>query len=309
MEVKQKLHEHDLADKSTGEVIQVPILKLENFGANMCIDDKNLGGEGYTILSNAETNKVAMMIKSCRSEFIKQALDKVPSQIRREVKTMSKDLATVYDWIAREYFSFATRVADKFHILKLGFEALQAIRVRYRQSILRTERELKEKRDQLKKAGKNYQNLPKWENTVFPNQETRKELLARSRGLLFKFPAQWTERQRERALILFQEYPEIKEAYDLILKFRTFYHCKDPERAKQKLDEWLSLVDQSKLSEIKNFAFTVQSHRTEILNYFTTRKTNAPAEALNSHIQRFFINNYGIRNRDFFHFRIKTHFS
>lgn len=308
-EVQTKLHKHDLVDKQTGEVIEVPILKVENFGVAMNIDDKNLGGEAYTIISNNETGKIALMIKSVKVEDIKRVLEFVPREVRRKVKSIAKDLAPVYDWIARQYFSFADRVADKFHVLKLGFEALQAIRIRLRQSILRTERELTEARKKAKKAGTNYQNIPLFNNEKLGNGETRKELLARSRGLLFKFQGQWTDRQAERAKVLFSEYPELKQAYQLMIQFRNFYNCRDPIKARSNLKTWLNDVDNSDLEEIKNFAFTVKNHCPEILNYFDRLRTNAKAETLNSHIQRFFINNYGIRNRDFFHFRILTLFS
>ena len=39
------------------------------------------------------------------------------------------------------------------------------------------------------------------------------ELLIRSRYLLFKSADNWTERQKQRAAILFEKYPDIKKAY------------------------------------------------------------------------------------------------
>ena len=44
----------------------------------------------------------------------------------------------------------------------------------------------------------------------YANGDTRKELLIRSRYLLFKSADKWTERQKQRAGILFDEYPDIK---------------------------------------------------------------------------------------------------
>jgi transposase len=288
--------EHDEKDLETGERIPIPILKEENFGEDMCIDDKNLGGEGYTILSNAKTGKIALMAMTTKLHGLKKALEKIPGKIRRGVKTISKDLASNYDWLARQYFSFATRVADKFHIIKMGMEALQDVRVRFRQEILTIERQSSENRKTLKE-------------TKFENGDTLKELLARSRGLLFKFPGDWTKTQEERAKILFREYPEIHSAYQLIVEFRNFYKSKDTDTALKKLNEWRIRVGESAIPEILNFEHQVNRHQGDILAYFDTRKTNAPAEGLNSHLQRFFVSNYGIRNRDFFHFRIKQLFS
>ena len=56
-------------DDDTGEVLKeqpVYILKRENVGDKMCIEDKAIGHDGFTILSNAQTGKIAMMIESCR---------------------------------------------------------------------------------------------------------------------------------------------------------------------------------------------------------------------------------------------------
>ena len=61
------------------------------------------------------------------------------------------------------------------------------------------------------------------------NGDSKKQLLARSRYLLFKSPEKWTERQKQRAKLLFELYPDIKKAYSLthslrmILVLRTKY--------------------------------------------------------------------------------------
>lgn len=293
---KESLFEFDEIDSSTGKRIPIPILKPEHFGKEMCIDDKNLGGEGYTIIHNPKTGKIALMAMTTKLEGLKKALDRIPTKIRWQVKTITKDLASNYDWLSRQYFMFADRVADKFHVLQMGFEGLQAVRVRIRQEILTAERQSAEMKKKIKEVR-------------FSNQETLKELLARSRGLLFKFPHQWNDRQADRAEILFTEYPEIQDSYLLMLDFRRFYESKDIDTALKKLEKWRLHIQDSGISEMQNFAHQVDRHKADILNYFLKRKTNASAEGLNSHLQRFFMNNYGIRNRDFFHFRAKLAFS
>jgi transposase len=313
-EAQKRLHEHDtvdpaLIDKETGKPkkVFVPILKPENFGENMTIDDKNIGGEGYTVISNKDTGKIAALIMSVKAGIVSDVLLKnVPAKILMAVKTVTKDLAENYDWIARTCFMNAMKIADKFHVIKLAMEALQAIRVRFRQAALTAERE---RREQWKKEGKKIKDFPKAK--VFENGETEKELLARSRYLLFRFEKQWTETQAERAMILFREFPEIKEAYDLICSFRNFYKCKigTGYRARDSLDRWYEKTKTSKIEEIKNFRHTVKRHEGEIMNYFEEGHTNAFAESLNNKIQGFVRSNYGIRDRDFFHFRLMKHFS
>ena len=322
-----ELHKNDLPkrtiDPETGEtqVIPVPIFKPENFGANMAIDDKNIGGEGYTVFSNKNTGKIAVLAQTTKVSALAEILQKVSVKIRYAVKTISKDLAENYDWIARTMFLNAIRIDDKFHVLQLGFEALQDVRVRYRQEVLteerkkRVEKKILEKKRKAECERKNIKyEKPKDSKSpakMYKNGDTKKELLARSRYLLFQFENKWSESQRERATILFREFPEIEKAYKLMCHFRHFYQIKigDTLRAKEKLREWYKEVETEEIEEMLNFASTIVRHENTILNYFETGQTNAFAESLNSQIQRFVQSNSGTNDRDFFHFRLKGYFS
>ena len=146
---------------------------------------------------------------------------------------------------------------------------------------------------------------------ILNNGETHKQLLAKSRYLLFKFNSQWTQVQKQRAELLFEQFPEIKEAYSIICAFRNFYKCKigKSHRARESLNKWYLKAKSSNIEEVKNFHNTIKNHEWEIMNYFKEGHTNAFAESLNSKIQSFVRSNYGIRDRDFFHFRLKKYFS
>jgi len=297
------LHQYDTVDKNiiekkTGKFheVLVPILNPENFGEDMAIDDKGISREGYTVLSNKKSGKIAALIMSTKSSIVCEVLQNIPGNIRMNVKTISKDLAAGYDWVARTMFMNAQRVGDKFHVLKLGFEAMQAVRIRCRQEVLTKERE-----EQKTKTNKR----------KYENGETKKELLARGRYLLFKFRIEWTRTQEERAEILFREFPEIKTAYELVVLFREFYSIPlgNREKAKEALKKWHTAVSQKNIEELLNFSFTVQRHEPEILNYFDEGHTNAFAESLNSKIESFLNANSGTRDRNFFHFRLKRYFS
>ncbi len=67
----------------------------------------------------------------------------------------------------------------------------------------------------------------------FPNGDTRLELLIRSRYLLFKSADKWTERKKERAGILFDEYPDIKVAYGLSHSLRMIFSKKHCQRCRK----------------------------------------------------------------------------
>lgn len=257
----------------------------------MSIDDKNIGGEGYTIIANKETKKIAAMIMSTKHQILESVLHKVPRKIRWNVQSLSRDLAESYNWVGRTCFPNAVQIADKFHMVKLGLEALQDVRVRYRQKALSQE----------------WQDEKKFPQN-FSNGDTLRQLLARSRYLLFSFESEWTESQRERAQILFQYFPEIENAYRDILAFRRFYRTEigSPEKASRSLSAWFKRMKKSEVPELKTFVKTVKDNEETILAYFMQGRTNAFAESLNAKIQRFLISNYGIRDRNFFHFRLST---
>ena len=123
------------------KTVKVPILAVENFGPRMCMDDKNIGDYGFTIISNLDTGKIAVMIESRKAKIVNEVLHKhVPFKILNSVKIMTKDLAFGYEEVRRESFINARSVADKFHVIKLGIQAISDLRIKYRQQELTEER-------------------------------------------------------------------------------------------------------------------------------------------------------------------------
>jgi transposase len=320
-------HKHDtvdinIIDRKTKQpkVVIVPIFKPENMGNHLTLDEKNVNGEVFTILANKATGKIIAMVGSLKAKILVEVLRKLGTKALYKVQTISKDLSETYDWVARQLFLNAIRIGDKFHIIKLGLESLQEVRIKYRQEALKEEREAyefqKEKqrleRDQALQEGKIYRiKKISTKKKKYENGETKKELLARSLWLLCQFESQWTDVQRERAIILFREFPEIKRAYHLITDFRILYssHLKNRHNVKQKLKKWYNKVGKEDISEINEFAFLIQRHEGEFINYFPTRQTNAFAESLNAQIQRFKNFCAGSRDVDFFLYRLKFYFS
>ena len=54
--------------------IRVPILKESNIGSRMAIDEKTINGVCYTIISNRETSKIALMADTLRTSELRQVL-------------------------------------------------------------------------------------------------------------------------------------------------------------------------------------------------------------------------------------------
>lgn len=273
----------------------------ENIGNNLSIDEVDVSnGELYTIITNkkakGQKGALAAMIHGTKSTEIIPILSKIPQEKRNTTKEITMDMAGSMELISEKAFPNATQVIDRFHVQQLVSEAVQEIRVDLRRAAI------KEENENIKQARKDKR---KYYPTIFENGDTKKQLLARSRYLLFKPESKWTNQQCERAKIFFKEYSEIKKAYDISMLFRSFYeHSKTISEAKERLDKWHGKVEKKNLDSFITASESIRLHETNILNYFPNRSTNASAESFNAKLKGFRTVVRGVRDKKFFLFRI-----
>ena len=167
---------------------------------HLSIDETSLSnGELYTIVTNkaAKGRKGALVaiIGGIKSNEITQVLDSVPETLLERVQEVILDMADSMPKIVRSCFLKATRVIDCFHVQKLAFDAMREMRIAHRWDAINQETNDKEnaKLDSRK-----------YKTPVFENGDIRKQLLARSRYLLFNSPDKWTDKQKFRSRILFE---------------------------------------------------------------------------------------------------------
>ncbi|MFA6819940.1 MAG: transposase [Bacteroidaceae bacterium] len=84
---------------------------------------------------------------------------------------------------------------DRFHVQQLAYDAVQQMRIAYRWEAIEQENKEIELAKSLKK---------KYIPDVLENGDTLKQLLARSRYILFKRQNKWTPSQHRRAELLFR---------------------------------------------------------------------------------------------------------
>ena len=129
---------------------------------------------------------------------------KIDADKRNQIKEITLDMAGSMQKIAKRCFPGAMQVVDRFHVSKLVYEAVQDLRIAYRWQVMKDEN----KRIKEAKAKREY-----YEPEVFSNGDTLRQLLARSRYLLFKAPEKWLQSQKVRTQILFEQFPDIKSMY------------------------------------------------------------------------------------------------
>ena len=131
------------------------------------------------------------------------------------------------------------------------------------------------------------------------------ELLIRSRYLLFKSANDWTDRQKQRAAILFEEYPDIKKAYGLCHSLRMIFSKNTiKDAARLSMAKWYNKVEEAGFHSFNVIAATFHEHYNEILNFYNNRSSNAMAESFNAKIKLFRANLRGVVDKKFFLFRI-----
>lgn len=272
----------------------------------MALDETALSnGDLYTVLTNkskrAKKGSIAAIIKGTKSEDIIKVLRRIPKTIRDKVKEITLDMAASMNQIAKSCFGKAQRVTDRFHVQKLVHEAVQEIRIKYRWEAIDQDNEA------IKFAKQQKQN---YTPVIFVNGDSKKQLLARSRYLLFKAQHNWTDSQKQRAQILFKEYPDIEKAYMLSQELWKIYNMKiEKAVAFTKMAHWFKETENSGFSSFATIRRTFEQHYTSILNYFDNRSTNAFAESFNSKIKDFRRIFRGVKDTKFFLFRLTQIFA
>ena len=277
------------------------LLFPENIDTHLSIDETSLSnGELYTIVTNkaakGRKGSLVAIVEGTRSDEIIKVLNRVPDTLLDQVEEVTLDMADSMRKIVRGCFPKAARVIDRFHVQKLAFDAMQEMRIAHRWDAINQETNDKENAKLDSK---------KYKAPVFENGDTRKQLLARSRYLLFKSPDKWSSKQKLRSRILFEQYPDLKEAFSLTHSLRMIYNKNTvKDVARLSLAKWYNQVTDADFKSFNTISATVYAHYEEILNFFTNRSTNASAESFNAKIKAFRASLRGVSDIKFFLFRV-----
>jgi transposase len=284
----------EVVNKETGAIKEKPIYVLtpENIGANMSIDDKAVGHDGFTIMSNHDTGKMAMLVETTRAEEVKQAMEKFGGKLQ-EIKNISMDMSATYAFVFNDLVPRAVQVIDKFHVMKYVYEAVGDVRKR-------TVKELSASLSKEKKRTAEDQKILE-----------QIDLLRRVTHSITQSPDKWNDEMKETINQVFAMHNELKTAYQISQHFKWWYRyensVKPTEQIKQDLYKIYAQAKQ--IEEFKSVVKMFRKHETEIINFFRNGLTNAKTENLNGKLKRFVTGNYGIKDKDFFLYRVAGYFA
>jgi transposase len=301
LERHYKEHLSDFKNWEASSHAEEWLVFAENIGAQLSIDETSLSnGELYTMVTNksakGQKGAIVAIVEGTSAEKVIEVLEKIPDTKRNLVEEVTLDMADSMRKIVRCSFPNAKLVIDRFHVQKLAYDALQQMRIEHRWEAINEETDAME---EAKLSDSKY--VPQ----ILQNGDTKKQLLARSRYLLFKSSDKWTQKQKLRAKLLFELYPDIKKAYSLTHSLRMIYAKNSMKNAARlSLARWYHQVAEAEFKSFNTISATIYEHDEDILNFFNHRSTNASAESFNAKIKSFRASLRGVTDMKFFLFRV-----
>jgi transposase len=203
------------------------------------------------------------------------------------------DMSPTYSLVADNLMPRATQVIDKFHVMKYVYDAVGDVRIKIK----------KELTAGLTKGKK--------KTTEDKQKLSELELVRRVQHAVTQSPDKWNAEMQETINQVFEQYDDLKLAYQISQNFKQWYdyknRCKPTCEITKSLYKWYEQAWE--LKEFESVIKMIRKHEDEIINFFTHGMTTARAERLNGKIQRFVTNNYGIKDKDFSLYRIANYFS
>ena len=229
----------------------------------------NSGGQKYnSIIVDPEEKKVLDILPNrFESDLVKYF-----SQFtnKNEVKYFICDMNPHFRQVAKICFTQATIVADKYHVIRQVYWAMEKVR--------------KNEQNKLSKRFRKY--------------------FKRSKHLLAKRIENLTPEEMDRLALMFEIAPRLADAYRIKNDFLTVIRSKSSRDGKQRLIDWLFSVEVMDLPEFHDCTKAYHNWFREILNSMDVPWTNGYIEGCNNKTKVLKRVSYGMRNFNNFRKRI-----
>ena len=250
----------NLFNKKLAELPEV--ISLDEFKGNS-------GSQKYNSIVVDPENKVVLDILPNRFE---SDLIKYFSHFsnKADVKYFVCDMNPHFREVAKTCFPQATIVADKYHVIRQVYWAMEKVR-------------------------KNEQNkLPKQHRIYFK----------KARNLLMKRMDKLTPDEMDRLALMFEIAPRLADAYRIKNDFLAAIRSDSSEEGKRKLKDWLFSVEVMDLPEFHDCTKAYHNWFQEIINSMDVPWTNGYIEGCNNKTKVLKRVSYGMRNFNNFRKRI-----
>ena len=178
------------------------------------------------------------------------------------IKLAVLDMHGGYEGAVLTAFSEVKIIIDKFHVISVVMDALDATRKQVQRE----------------------------------RSRTQGRRIFKLRKLLRKAPEALDDEGRTYLTTILAKEPTLDTAYQLKEAFRKWYQLTIPEQALQTLPEWYRQVEESQLPGWQVALETIRNHETQITNYFYWPLTNGFTEGKNNIVGVVKRRAYGFRN-------------
>lgn len=240
----------------------------------IAIDEISIGrGHRYlTVVLDLKSGAVVFVGDGKGAEAL-QPFWKRLKRCRAKIEAVAMDMSPAYLNAVQTHLRKAVIVFDHFHVIKLFNEKLSDLR-----------------RELYREA----------------TEQLHKDVLKGTRWLLLKNPENLDGTRDEskrlhEALLLNQP---LATAYYMKEDLRRVWEQADRSAAQRVLDDWIRRAESSGIRRLIQFAHTLATHRSGILNYYRYRISTGPLEGTNTKIRVLQRKAYGFRDTEFFKLKI-----
>jgi len=201
------------------------------------------------VITNIENNTVVELLANRNKETIIKYLSNLDG--KEHIQYVTMDMWRPYKDAVEEVLPQANIVIDKFHVVKMGNEALERVRKSFRESL-----------------------TPK-----------QRRGLMHDRFILLKRESELNDKEVSLVANWLNNYPELGEAYRLKEEFFNLYQANSKHEALLMFADWEKSITPNVRDAFADLIKAWRNWQPYILNYFEHPVTNAYTESLNSLIR------------------------
>ena len=229
----------------------------------------NSGGQKYnTIVVDPKGRKVLDILPNRFEGDLIKYFSQFPS--KNDVKYFVCDMNPHFRNVANTCFGQATVVADRYHLVRQVFWAMEKVR--------------------------------KHEQSRLPDRH--RKYFKKSRFLLMKPIEKLTEEEMARLALMFEIAPRLADAYRIKNEFLTVFHSKSSAEGRPRLADWLLSVEVMQMPEYSDCVTAYRNWFQEILNSMDVPWSNGYIEGCNNKTKVLKRVCFGMRNFNNFRKRI-----
>lgn len=230
-----------------------------------------------TTVADVENHQIIDILPTRSFTEVARWLDKQPTGWKQRIRFGALDMSNTYAAVYSVVLPRAEQVVDCFHVIALANRCLDSVR----------------RRVQAERFGRRHKGH---------------DPLYRARRVLVMGEERLDEAATARLWSLLElgdPGGEVAIAYRVKERLRDFYRTRDPDQARQVLEELKTHCLKSAMPpEVQRLGRTIRDWFDKICNYHLARVSNGPTEALNNLVKR--IKRIGFGFRNFQNYRIRA---